>query len=125
MAENKDTVIHLEDQGSIHIAEDVVSAIASLASSEIDGVSMMATGPGGVAELLGKKNLSRGVKITILDNVVSVDVYIMVAHGVVIPKVAAKIQEKVKSSLESMTGLNVSEVHVHVGGITFDKEIKK
>ena len=127
MAENKsnDTVIRLEDQGSIHISEDVVASIASLAAAETEGVVMMAaSGAGGVADLLGKKSLSRGVKISITENAVSADVYVMIKYGAAIPKVAVKIQEGIKSSVESMTGLQVNDVHVHVGGVSFDKEKK-
>ena len=122
MAENreKDTVIKLEDQGVIHIAEDVLAAIASLAASETDGVVLMAA----AGQVMGKKNLHRGIKLHTTDNTVVIETYIMVKYGVVIPKIAEKLQENVKSAVESMSGLTVSDVHVHVGGICFEKEKK-
>ena len=123
MAENreKDTIIQLEEQGAIHISEDVLAAIASLAASETEGVVLMAAAGQAV---MGKKNLHRGIKLHTTDNNITIETYIMVKHGAVIPKVAEKLQERVKIAIESMSGLKVSDVHVHVGGICFEKEKK-
>lgn len=123
MPDNKDTVIRLEDEGAIHISEDVVAAIAALAASECEGVVMTASG--GPGDLLGKKNLTKGIKLVIEENKVNVDVYMMICYGYGIPAVAAKVQEKIKSSIESMTGLQIGNINVHVGGILFEKESKK
>lgn len=124
MPETKDTVIHLEDQGTIHIAEDVVATIAALAAAEVEGVVVQ---PGGasVAELIGKKNPARGVKITMEGNKVHVDVFMFIKYGFAIMTVVQKVQERVKNAVESMTGLETGCLNVHVGGISFDKELKK
>ena len=125
MADNKETVIHLEDQGNVHISEDVVASIAALAASEVEGVSMTAVSGSGVVDLLGKKNLSRGIKITTEKSGTNVDVYILVAYGLAIPAVAKKVQTKVQAAMESMTGLQIGDINVHVNGVAFDKSAKK
>ena len=124
MTESKDTVIHLENQGSVHISEDVVAAIAALAASETEGVSMLSVSGGGI-DLLGKKNLSKGIKIALTDKTVHVDVYVTVTYGKAIPKAAKQVQDRVRESIESMTGLTVGGINVHVGGVSFGKENKK
>ena len=76
---------------------------------------------GGIAELLGRKNQSKGVKVTIGEKQVNIDLYVVMEYGVKIPDVAWEIQEKVKKAVETMTGLNVIEVNIHVQGVTMDK----
>ena len=104
--------------GEVQIADDVVASIAGLAATEVSGVLSLA---GGVtAELISKfgmKKLSKGVKVTVEDGNASVSVAINVAFGSNIPDVSAKVQEKVKTTVENMTGLNVSGVNVKVLGI--------
>ena len=126
MTEHKDTVIHLENQGSIHISEDVVAAIAALAASEVEGVSMLSVSGTGI-DLLGKKNLSKGIKIALNDKNVNVDVYVAIAYGKAIPQTARQIQQKIREAIESMTGLTIGGINVHVGGVSFGKpkEAKK
>jgi uncharacterized alkaline shock family protein YloU len=112
--------------GTIRITEDVVSVIAGLAAVEIPGVASMSGGfAGGIAEALGMKNLSKGVKVDIGEKEVSIDLYIIVEYGVRIPEVAWNIQEKVKKTVENMTGLIVTEVNIHVQGINLARENKK
>lgn len=112
-----------KEQGQIKISEDVISTIANLAASEIEGVSGM-TGSiaGNLSEILGKKNLSKGVKVQLEEENVLIDLYIMIEYGYVIPDVAWKIQENVKNAVENMTGMAVGEVNVHIQGVNFKKE---
>jgi uncharacterized alkaline shock family protein YloU len=124
MPDNKDSIIKLEDQGTIRISEDVVAAIAAQAAGEIDGVTLMSASGSGVSDLIGKKHGSKGIKITIEENRIQADVHLLTAYGKTIPNVAQKVQDRVSSSLQSMTGLTVGAVNVHVGGVIFEKEPK-
>ena len=109
-----------EGIGSVRIADEVVSIIAGMAATEVDGIAGMSGGlVGGIAEILGKKNLAKGVKVEVGETEAAVDLYIIVKFGVRIPDVALNVQEKVKSAIESMTGLSVVEVNVHVQGVGF------
>jgi uncharacterized alkaline shock family protein YloU len=102
----------------------VIAAIASQAAGEIDGVTLTSAAGSGVSDLVGKKSLKKGIKVALDENRVTVDVYLLTAYGKQIPSVAQKVQDRVSSSLQSMTGLTVSMVNVHVSGIIFDKEAK-
>lgn len=110
-------------ENTIKISDDVVSIIAGKAVSEVEGVSSMAGGfAGGITEVLsGKKNLSKGIKADVAGNNVKIDVNIIVNYGVRIPDVAFDIQNKVKQTVENMTGLKVNEVNVHVQGVNVEK----
>ena len=109
------------EKGTIHISEDVIATVVGAALAECDGVAGLASTVGGdLTELLGKKSVSKGIKITFEDGKILVDVIILVHFGSNIVSVAKKVQEKIVSELESMTGLS-SEVNVRVSGVTFDK----
>ena len=109
-----------EGIGSVRIADEVVSIIAGMAATEVDGIAGMSGGlVGGIAEILGKKNLAKGVKVEVGETEAAVDLYIIVKFSVRIPDVALNVQEKVKNAIESMTGLSVVEVNVHVQGVGF------
>ncbi|MEG1880094.1 MAG: Asp23/Gls24 family envelope stress response protein [Oscillospiraceae bacterium] len=111
------------ENGTVNISDDVVSIIASLAVNSIKGVvGMVSSISGGFAELLGKKNLAKGVKVTVSENKVTLDLAIIVEYGAKIPDVAWEIQEKVKNEVESMTGLTVAAVNVSVEGVNVTKE---
>jgi len=117
--ERVDRIEH-SDVGSIRIADEVVGIIAGMAAMEIPGVAGMSGGlVGGFAEMLGKKNLSKGVKVEVGEKEAAVDLYIIVEYGIRIPDVALRVQENVKKGIESMTGLDVVEVNVHVQGVGF------
>ncbi|WP_026487555.1 Asp23/Gls24 family envelope stress response protein [Caldanaerobius polysaccharolyticus] len=117
---------HTSEYGTIKIADEVVSVIAGLAATEIEGVAGMSGGVvNGITEMLGKKNFSKGVKVEVGEKETSVDLYIIVEYGVRIPDVAWKVQENVKKALESMTGLKVVEVNIHVQGINMDNRSAK
>lgn len=112
--------------GVVKISEEVVSIIAGLAAIEIKGVAGMSGGlAGGIAEILGKKNLSKGVKVSVGEKEAAVDLFIIVDYGVRIPDVAFQIQENVKKAIETMTGLSVIEVNIHVQGVEMGKEPKE
>lgn len=111
------------DVGSVRIADEVVGIIAGLAATEVSGVAGMSGGlVGGIAEMLGKKNLSKGVKVEVGEREAAIDLYIIVEYGVRIPDVALRVQENVKRAIESMTGLDVVEINIHVQGVGFSQE---
>ena len=109
---------NIDKDGNISISNDVIATIAAIAAKSIDGVSGMVNSlTGGFAELLGKKNPSKGVKVTIKDRDVKIDMYVVVEYGVKIPDVAWEIQGKTKNEVEAMTGLNVTAVNVNIEGV--------
>jgi uncharacterized alkaline shock family protein YloU len=106
--------------GTIEIAPEVIEVIAGLAAVEVDGVAGMSGGiSSGIGELLGRKNLSKGVKVEVGQREAAVDVSIIVQYGRRIPEISAEIQRNVKRSIEMMTGLNVIEVNVHIHDVHF------
>ena len=113
-------VVENETQGTITFANEVISTIVGIAACDIEGVAGMSGGfKDGIVDLLGKKNLSKGVKITLNDNTVVADLDIVVDYGVKVPDVCAKIQESVTSTVEVMTGLTVKAVNITIEGIKF------
>ena len=107
-----------EEVGSVKIADEVISIVAGLAATEVAGVAGISGGlAGGIAELLGKKNFSKGVKVIVTGKTVTVEIYVIIEYGICIPEVAIEIQEKVKEAVESMTGFEVAAVDIHVQGI--------
>lgn len=124
--ENMDMDMDVTEMGQVRIANEVIEIIAGLAATEVRGVAGMSGGVvGGIAELLGRKNLSKGVKVEVGQKQCAVDVSIVVEYGVRIPDVAGEIQDHVKKAIESMTGLEVVEVNVHILGVTFKNEEKE
>lgn len=122
MEENKNIVVQQEKTGlgSIRIADEVVRIIAGLAATEVPGVAGMSGGiVGGITEMLGRKNLSKGVKVNVGEKEAAIDIFVVVEYGSKIPEVASQIQQKVKSAVQEMTGLNVVEVNVNIQGVTF------
>ena len=113
--------IKTENEG-IKISDDEVAVIAGVAVAEVPGVAGMAGGfAGGISEVFsGKKNLAKGIKADINENNAKIDVNIIVEYGSRIPDVAFEIQNRVKKAVESMTGLKVEEVNVHVQGVNTD-----
>ena len=103
------------DVGTLRIDPDVVGIIAGLAACEVPGV----TGMSGVSlvEMLRKSNLAKGVKVTVGEREAAVDVYVVLDYGVKIPEVALRVQENVRNAIETMTGLAVIEVNVHVQSV--------
>lgn len=111
---NSVTIKDVEHIGQVKIADEVVAIIANLAAEEIEGVK----GIGGIpTNKKNKRNFTKGVSIDIVDNEVICDVIIGVDYGIKIKDVAQQVQERVKSAIETMTGLNVREVNVSITSI--------
>lgn len=109
--------------GTVKIADEVVSIIAGLAATEVEGVASMSGGlAGGISEVLGRKSFSKGVKVEVGTEEAKIDIFITVKYGERIPDVAWDIQESVKKAIETMTGLNVSSVNIHVQGVQFPQK---
>lgn len=110
--------------GNVKISVEVISTVAGIATAEISGVAgMSGSVVGGIAEILGgKKNKGKGVKVEVNENKAVIDLYIIVDYGVRIPEIAWEVQENVKNSVESMTGMTVEKVNIHVEGVSFEKE---
>lgn len=111
MADNKEYITTIEEQGTVNISEDVIMTIATAAIMEVDGISGFAS----------KMSQSKGMKIQIGNDKVVVDAFVLLEYGVVINDVARAVQSSVASAIESMTGVVVSSVNVHVCGVAFEK----
>ena len=125
MAEKRTTykIQEMNGVGEVHIADEVVAIIAGLAATDVHGVASM----GGnitneLVSKLGMKNLSRGVKVTVLENVVTVDLTLNIEFGKNILETSKKVQEKVKSSIENMTGLEVADVNIRIASVDMENE---
>lgn len=121
---NNEEVLEIKEETStenegVKISNDVIAVIAGVAVSEVQGVASMSGGfAGGISEVLsGKKNLAKGIKVEAGEKQAKIDVNIIVEYGTRIPDVAFEIQNRVKKAVESMTGLKVEEVNVHVQGV--------
>ena len=125
MAEKR-TTYKLQDVGGIcevKIADEVVTVIAGLAATEVEGVaSMEGNITNELVSKLGVKNLSKGVKITVLEGVVTVDLTLNIEFGKNILEVSKKVQDKVKSSIENMTGLEVADVNIRIAGVDMEND---
>ena len=121
MAKDERTVytIKMEDnQGEVVIMDEVIAVVAGLAAVEIDGVASMAgNATKELISKLGKKLLSKGVKVDVLESVVSISIAINLKYGYNVMDVCKKVQDKVKATVESMTGLTVADVNVRVAGV--------
>ena len=128
MSENNE-ISYIEETtnktGTISYANDVIAIIAGLAATEIAGISGMSGGiTSGIAEMLGRKNLTKGVKVEVGTEETAIDLNVIVDYGVQIHKVAFDVQENVKKAVETMTGLHVVEVNVYVQGVNVAQEPK-
>lgn len=125
MGESKEYVSQAEELGAIHISEEVIASIAAVAAVEVEGVDSLSANLGSdIADLLGKKNLSKGVRLEITENEVTVSISIQVKYGHTIPDVARAVQDAVLTSVADTTGLKVNAVNVNVSGISFEKITK-
>ena len=112
-----------ENLGEVKIADEVVAIIAGLAAMEVEGVSSMAGNA--TRELiakLGMKSLSKGVKVDVLDGIVTVTLALNMSYGYSIKDITANVQEKVKAAIENMTGLEVADVNIRVAGVDVPEE---
>ena len=123
MAEDRKAYMIKDDNlGEVRIADEVIAIIAGLAATEVEGVSSMAGNiTNELVSKLGMKNLSKGIKVDIKENVVRADVALNIRFGYAIPEVSSKVQERVKSAIENMTGLEVSSVNVRIASVDIEK----
>lgn len=119
MAEYKQYITQIQENGNVMISEDVIATIVAHALAEVDGIGSLGSKPGIViSDFAAKKNWSKSLKILITeDNSVSIDCSVMVAYGISVVEVAAAVQQNVTANVESMTGVKVSEVNVNICGI--------
>lgn len=112
-----------ENLGAVHIADDVVAMIASLAATEIEGVSALV---GNITNELmskvGMKKLTKGVKVEVIGSEVTIDLAITMEYGYNIPATCQKVQDKVKTAVENMTGLSVTNVNIRIAGVNMQVE---
>lgn len=114
------------EENGIKIADDVVATIAGKAAMEVKGVYSMSGGfAGGISEVFGKKNYTKGIKVDNTEKGLKIDVNIIVEYGARIPDVAYEIQNRVKKVVENMTGLNIEEVNVHIQGVNTEAQNKE
>ena len=118
------TIQNDASKGEIKIADEVVAIIAALAATEVEGVASMA---GNITnELIGKlgmKNLSKGVKVDVLEGIVTVSLALNLKYNYSIVEVSARVQEKVKNAIENMTGLTVADVNIRIAGVDVPEEV--
>lgn len=119
MAESKQYITQSQENGSVMISEDVVSAIVEHAVAEVEGVAGLTAKPGAdIAELIGKKNWGKGMKVQISeDNSMTIDCNVTVVYGQSVVDVASAVQNAVRNAVESMTGETVKSINVNVCGI--------
>lgn len=109
--------------GEVQIADEVVAVIAGIAAMEVDGVSSMAgTTTREIISRLGMRTLSKGVKVDVLEGIVTVSLALNLKFGTNIRTTTMKVQEKVKSAIENMTGLTVADVNIRVAGVDMPEE---
>ena len=119
MADNKQYITQLKENGKVLISEDVITAIVNHVIHEVEGVAGLASKPG--ADIIAKKNWGKGMKITITeDDSLYIDCNVIVKYGQSVVEVAKAVQSSVSNALESMTGVKVAAVNVNISGITRD-----
>ena len=124
---DRGTYVLKEDEklGAVQIADDVVAMIASLAAAEVEGVSALV---GNITNELmsrvGMKKLTKGVKVEVVDGVVSVEIAIVIEYGHNIPQTSRNVQNKVKAAIENMTGLEVADINIRIAGVNMQEENK-
>ncbi len=122
MGENKEYLIHPGEGGSVSISEEVIAVIAANAAKETEGVALLSTSVGKeIADILGRKTLPKGVRITSSDGAVTADVCVVVKFGSPVGEVGECVQRNVSSAIEAMTGFSVAAVNVHICGISMGK----
>lgn len=111
-----------KDIGAVHIADEVIAIVAGMAATEVEGVAgMVGNFTGELVELLGRKNLSKGVLVTVEEDIVNLELSCIVDYGSSLVEVTKNVQEKVKTAVETMTGLSVNEVNIRVAGVNVEK----
>lgn len=122
---NRNTYILQEDErkGTVYIADEVIAIIAGLAATEIKGVAAMAGNvTNEIMSKVGRKNLAKGVKISVNGKRVKISLAIMMEYGYNIPGTCSKVQERVKSAVENMTGLTVTDIDIRIASVDMQKK---
>lgn len=126
MADSKEYFTKDVENGTIQISEEVVASVAAMAVLEVEGVCGLASNLGyDIAEMLGKKTLAKGIRITAEGESLRIDCEIVAQFGQPVFVLARSVQDHVKTGVESLTGLPVSQVNVNVSGIALPREAKK
>ena len=122
---DEQNVIGLEmstEVDQVQIADDVIAVVAEIAALEVEGIVGTTSGKGDLIQAISGKKKPKGVKIEVSESDVLIDIGVVVKYGAKIQKICKEAQEKVKNSVETMTGLDVVSVNIHVVGVHFDKE---
>lgn len=120
---NTHTIKTEENLGEVKIADEVVAVIAGLAAMEVDGVASMAgSSPKDIASRLGVKSMTKGVKVDVLEGIVTAALTLNLKYGYNIKETTSKVQEKVKAAIENMTGLDVADVNIRIAGVEMPEE---
>lgn len=123
MSETREYISYPDEMGTIHIADEVLAVVAASAALEVEGVSSLAANlSSDLAELMGKKVYSKGVRLSVANGQVVVEISILIQYGFIIPDVAKKVQEAVMTAVSNTSGMEVSLVNVQVAGISFRRE---
>lgn len=119
MADNKQYISQDQEQGSVHISEDVIATIVANAVADVEGIVGLSVKPGAdIADMIGKKNWGRGMKISIDENnALTIDCNVNIGYGVSVVNVAKSVQDAVTAAVESTTGVKVTAVNINVCGI--------
>ena len=119
MEDNRKSLKIKEDKiGEIRVADDVVSIIAGLAATEVEGVGSMAGNiTNEIVAKTGIKNLAKGVRVDVMDGIVTVDLNLNIRYGYAIPEVSGNVQERVRTAIETMTGLEVGTINVRIASV--------
>lgn len=123
MAEIREYITQAQEDGAIHISQDVIATIAAVAASEVEGVYALGSSQGGdIAELFGRKNSAKAVRLSINENEeICVECNVVALYGYSVVELAKNVQENVCSAIESMTALKVASVDINVCGISMKK----
>ncbi len=123
MSETREYISYPDEMGTIHIADEVLAVVAASAALEVEGVSSLAANlSSDLAELMGRKVYSKGVRLSVVNGQVLVDISILIQYGFSIPDVAKKVQQAVMTAVSSTSGMEVSRVNIQVAGISFRRE---
>lgn len=126
MSETREYISYPDEMGTIHIADEVLAVVAASAALEVEGVSSLAANlSSDLAELMGKKVYSKGVRLSVVNGQVLVEISILIQYGFTIPDVAKKVQEAVMTAVANTSGMEVSRVNIQVAGISFRRETQR
>ncbi len=122
MSETREYISYPDELGTINIADEVLAVVAASAAMEVEGVSSLAANLStDLAELMGRKVYSKGVRLTVANGQVAVDISILIQYGYAIPDVARKVQDAVMTAVSNTSGMEVSQVNIQVAGISFHR----